>query len=101
MMIEKLLTQFPRINVRVVEPFEEHVVQFKSLAKSRSDQLLGVNFDWRQQTFEQYQKAGDPTKFHFISAVHVISHLDDWESSLMYLYNCLEPYFKNRAGRLH
>ena len=90
-MLAKLLQRFPRINNRVVDPLQEHLVQYKALVQSKSDELQGVSFDWRQQTIEDYEKAGDLTKFHFISAIDVMYHVVDLDSSLTYLYNRLEP----------
>ena len=86
-----LLQQFPRINNRVVEPAPDQLVHYKALVQSKAQELHGVSCDWRQQTIDQYEKAGDLTKFHFISAVHSIYYVDDVEGSLMYLYNHLEP----------
>ena len=86
-----LLQQFPRINNRVVEPAPDQLVQYKALVQSKAHELHGVSCDWRQQTIEEYEQAGDLTKFHFISAVHSIYYVDDVEGSLMYLYNHLEP----------
>ena len=90
-MLTKLLQRYPRINNRVVEPAEDQIVQYKALAQSRAHELRGVSFDWRQQTIQQYEEAGDATKFHFISAIHSIYYVDDVDSSLMYLYDRLEP----------
>ncbi|XP_038069076.1 histamine N-methyltransferase-like [Patiria miniata] len=90
-MLEKLKRRFPRINNRVVEPSCELLGQYKALAQSKAHELQGVECDFRQQKLEQYEKAGDATKFHFISAVHCMYHLDDYDSSLEYLYNCLIP----------
>ena len=85
-MLTKLLQRYPRINNRVVEPAEDQIVQYKALAQSRAHELRGVSFDWRQQTIQQYEEAGDATKFNFISAIHSIYYVDDVDSSLMYLF---------------
>ncbi|XP_038068249.1 histamine N-methyltransferase-like isoform X2 [Patiria miniata] len=91
-MLERLLKQFSRINNRVVEPLAEFLDLYKSLVSSKAHQLHGVECDWRQQTIGQYQKAGDSSKFHFISAVHSIYYIaGDVDSGLMDLYNRLEP----------
>ena len=90
-MLEKLTVQFPRIYNRVVDPSEELLAKYKELALSKADQLRGVTWDWRQQTLEEYEKAGDLTKFHFISAVHSLYYVDDLEGSLLYLYDRLLP----------
>ena len=90
-MLTKLMQRYPRINNCVVEPAEDQIVQYKALAQSRAHELQGVSFDWRQQTTDQFTEAGDATKFHFISAIHSIYYVDDVDSSLMYLYDRLEP----------
>ncbi|XP_022080432.1 histamine N-methyltransferase-like isoform X2 [Acanthaster planci] len=87
--LKRLLHHFPRINNRVVEPFSEQLRQYKALALSKAHELPGVDHHWRQQTIEQYQKEGDLTKFHFVSAIHTLYYVE--KSSLMYLYDCLEP----------
>ena len=91
MVLDKLSQRFARISVRVVEPLEEQLVKYKGLVKSKARELQGVHFDWRQQTLEQYEKAGDQTTFHLMSAVHSVYYLEDLQSSLMYLYNHLTP----------
>ena len=89
-MLTKLLQRFSFINNRVVEPAQDQVVMYKALVQAKAHQLQGVVCDWRQQTIEQYEKAGDATKFHFISAVHSIYHVENVDSSLMYMYDHLE-----------
>ncbi|XP_038044284.1 histamine N-methyltransferase-like [Patiria miniata] len=91
MMLEKVRKRFPRINNRVVEPTPVLLDQYKALAQSKAHELQGVMCDWRQQTIEQYEKAGDLTKFHFISAVQSLYYVDNPESTLMYMYERLEP----------
>ena len=86
-----LLQQFSRINNRVVEPAPDQLVQYKALVQSKAQELHGVSCDWRQQTIEEYEKAGDLTQLHFISAVHSLYYVDDADSSLMHLYSRLEP----------
>ncbi|XP_038059460.1 histamine N-methyltransferase-like [Patiria miniata] len=91
--LEQLLRQFPRIDNRVVDPSDELLGRYKALAESRAHQLHGVTCDWRQQTIEQYEKAGDLTKFHFIGAIHSMYHADSEDalnSWLTYLYSRLE-----------
>ncbi|XP_022080286.1 histamine N-methyltransferase-like [Acanthaster planci] len=89
-MLRKLLQRFPRINNRVVEPDQEELKKYKALVQSKARELRGVTCDWREQTIEQYQKAGELKKFHFISTIHCLYHVDDLDSSLTYLYDCLE-----------
>ncbi|XP_022103974.1 histamine N-methyltransferase-like [Acanthaster planci] len=90
-MLIKLLQHFPRINIRAVEPLQEQLVKYQALTKSKTSDLRGVNFEWRQQTIEEYEKVEEPTKFHFIVAVHSVYYFDNLEDSLMYLHSILEP----------
>ncbi|XP_038068305.1 histamine N-methyltransferase A-like [Patiria miniata] len=90
-MLTKLLRRFPLINNRVVEPAMDQLVKYKALAQSKAHDLHGVICDWRQQTIDQYEKAGDSRQFHFISSIHSIYYADDVYRSLMYLYDRLEP----------
>ncbi|XP_022080516.1 histamine N-methyltransferase-like [Acanthaster planci] len=90
-MLTKLLPRFPLINNRVVEPSQDQLLKYKALAQTRAQELQGVvNFDWRQQTIDQYEQTGDSRKYHFISSVHSIYYAKDIDSSLMTLYNSLE-----------
>ncbi|XP_038059891.1 histamine N-methyltransferase-like [Patiria miniata] len=89
--LKRLLRQFPCIDNRVVDPSDELLGRYKALAEYKAHQLHGVTCDWRQQTIEQYKKAGDLTKFHFISAIDSIYQAQDaLDSWLTYLYSRLE-----------
>ncbi|XP_038056921.1 histamine N-methyltransferase-like [Patiria miniata] len=90
-MLTKLLQRFPLINNRVVEPAEGQIAMYKALVQSKAHELHGVNCDWRRQTIDQYEKAGDLTKFHFVHAVQSLYYVEDPDRSLMYLYNLVEP----------
>ena len=90
MMLAKLLQIFPSINNRVVEPSRDQLLMYKAHVQARADQLQGVVCDWRQQTMDEYQKAGNHTKFHFISAIHSLYYAEDIEQSLLHLYDLLE-----------
>ena len=87
-----LLKNYPIITNRVVEPDEDQITKYKALVQTKGHELQGVKFDWRQQTLEQYRDTdGVGTKFHFISTIHSMYHVEDVDSSLMYLYDLLEP----------
>ncbi|XP_071785931.1 histamine N-methyltransferase-like [Asterias amurensis] len=87
-----LLKKYPIITNRVVEPDKDQIIKYKALVQSKGHELQGVKFDWRQQTLEQYSDTdGVGTKFHLISAIHSLYHVEDVDSSLMYLYDLLEP----------
>ncbi|XP_071785129.1 histamine N-methyltransferase-like [Asterias amurensis] len=87
-----LLKKYPIITNRVVEPDEGQIMKYKALVQTKGHELQGVKFDWRQQTLEQHRDSdGLGTKFHFISAIHSLYNVEDIDSSLMYLYDLLEP----------
>ncbi|XP_022080183.1 histamine N-methyltransferase-like [Acanthaster planci] len=93
-MLTKLLPRFPLIHNRVVEPAEDAMDKYQALVQSRAQELQGVRWDWRQQTIDQYTeeaRGGDSTKFHFVHACQCLYYAADLESSLTYLYNCVEP----------
>ncbi|XP_033628191.1 histamine N-methyltransferase-like [Asterias rubens] len=91
-MLAMLLQKYPRITNCVVEPAVDQIVQYKALVQSKGRELQGVNFDWRQQTMDQYREAdSDGAKFHFINAVHSMYYVEDLDSSLTYMYDLLEP----------
>ncbi len=91
-MLPMLLRGYPRINNRVVEPAKDQMIKYKALAQSKGHELQGVKFDWRQQTLEQYRDIdGNGTKFHFISSIDSMYDVSNVDSSLMYMYDLLEP----------
>ena len=64
--------------------------QYQDLVKKESAKLQGVNFYWRQQTFQEYQATVEKEeKFHFISVINCIYYLGDLEVVLKDLYDRL------------
>ncbi|XP_078593204.1 histamine N-methyltransferase-like [Branchiostoma floridae x Branchiostoma japonicum] len=88
-MLKKLLQRHSSVYNRVVEPSEELIEEYKALA--REDASLGaVNFDWRQQTAEEYFQTKDDTKFHLIHASHVLYYVEDPDATLRNMWEQLE-----------
>ncbi|XP_035674042.1 histamine N-methyltransferase-like [Branchiostoma floridae] len=88
-MLKKLLQCHSSVYNRVVEPSEELIEEYKALA--REDASLGaVNFDWRQQTAEEYFQTKDDTKFHLIHASHVLYYVEDPDATLRNMWEQLE-----------
>ncbi|PIK45298.1 putative histamine N-methyltransferase A [Apostichopus japonicus] len=92
-MITQLLKKFPSIANTVLEPAADHIEEYKKLLESKgfgSD----VDFNWRQQTWDEYYKeckqVNQIKKFHFISAIHSLYYVEDLESTILDLINCLE-----------
>ena len=64
--------------------------QYQDLVNKESAKLQGVDFDWRQQTFQDYQATVEKEeKFHFISVINCIYYLGDLEVVLKDLYDRL------------
>ncbi|XP_022079624.1 histamine N-methyltransferase-like [Acanthaster planci] len=79
-----------KIRVVVLEPDSHMMQRYQDLVKKESAKLQGVNFDWRQQTFQEYQAtAEEDEKFHFISCISSIYYCGDLDKSLEYLYGKL------------
>ncbi|XP_022079623.1 histamine N-methyltransferase A-like [Acanthaster planci] len=80
----------PRIRAVILEPDSHMMHQYQDLVKKESAKLQGVNFDWRQQTFQEYlATAEEDEKFHFISCISSIYYLGDLEVALKRLYEIL------------
>ncbi|XP_019643686.1 PREDICTED: histamine N-methyltransferase-like [Branchiostoma belcheri] len=79
--LKRLLQRHNNVYSRVVEPSEEMIGRYKSLV--REDASLGaVEFDWRQQTAEEYFTTKEDTTFHLIHAIHVLYHVEDLHATL-------------------
>ncbi|XP_035693722.1 histamine N-methyltransferase-like isoform X1 [Branchiostoma floridae] len=86
--LKKLLQRHNSVYNRVVEPSGEMIERYKT--RVREDTSLGaVNFDWRQQTAEEYVQTKDDTKFHLIHAVHVLYHVEDLDATLRNMWEQL------------
>ena len=80
-----------QIRVVILEPQPHMMQQYKDLVKKESARLQGVDFDWRQQTFQEYQTTAEKKeKFHFISCISSIYYCGDLDKSIKYLYEKLE-----------
>ena len=82
-----------RIHAVIVEPNAPMMERYKALVVKESEMMRGIDFEWRQETLEEFQKS--PTgqkddKFHFINFFNTVYYLEDKEKSLRYLYDKLD-----------
>ena len=88
-------TRFKAVRNTVVDPTAKQLELYQSLVQRRKDDFEGIEFDFRQQTIDQYrdhekEEDTEPTKYHFISAIHSLYYAEDYADTVRYLYNCLE-----------
>ncbi|XP_033108545.1 histamine N-methyltransferase-like [Anneissia japonica] len=90
-LIERLLDRFPDIENTVVEPSEDAVTEYKRLVNGKFE---NVEYTWLNMTFEQFcdqlQATENKKKFHHISAIDCMYHLDNFSDALTFLYDKLE-----------
>lgn len=92
-MITQLLKKFKKVSNTVLEPAPEHIAKYKELAVSKD--FKGVEWDWRQQTWEEFYRdwqneGSSNAPFHFISAVHSLYYTEDAEKVLVNMHELLE-----------
>ncbi|XP_038055289.1 histamine N-methyltransferase A-like isoform X2 [Patiria miniata] len=81
----------PKLRAVILEPDSHMMQQYQDLVSKESTKLQGVDFDWRQQTFQEFQAtAKEDDKFHFISCISSIYYCGDLEKSLKFLYEKLD-----------
>ncbi|XP_035686850.1 histamine N-methyltransferase-like [Branchiostoma floridae] len=88
--LKKLLQRHNSVYNRVVEPAEDLIERYK--ARVREDtSLQAVEFDWRQQTAEEYFLTEEPvtTTFNLVHAVHVLYHVKDLHATLRNMWEQL------------
>eukprot|EP00058_Branchiostoma_floridae_P013076 XP_002598564.1 hypothetical protein BRAFLDRAFT_66955 [Branchiostoma floridae] len=86
--LKSLLQRHNSVYSRVVEPSKQMIDKYKSLV--REDTSLGtVEFDWRQQTAEEYFQKKDDTKFHLIHAIHSLYYVEDHDATLWAMWEQL------------
>ena len=62
--------------------------QYQALVSNESVKLRGVDFEWRQQTFNEYREsAKDEDKYHFVSSLSSIYYLGDIDKSIKNVCN--------------
>ena len=81
-----------RIHAVIVEPNAPMMERYKALVVKESEMMRGIDFEWRQETLEGFQKSqnGVEDKFHFIVSVSSIYYIDDKERYIQYMYDILE-----------
>ncbi len=93
--MKKLLTRFMNIEACVLEPCRDLIFKYQDLVDENEKELEGVEYEWRQQSLEEYgqtcQYFGEGPKYHFISLIHSIYYVNELESALKLLHGMLEP----------
>eukprot|EP00057_Strongylocentrotus_purpuratus_P005022 XP_003730011.1 PREDICTED: histamine N-methyltransferase [Strongylocentrotus purpuratus] len=93
-MLEQLVARYPRIHYTVVEPAKEPLEEFKALINDNRPKFDGVEFEWRNETFDDFQKLEeekersrgvDKERFHLIHAVHSLYYANDLQQAQSYL----------------
>ncbi|XP_038055286.1 histamine N-methyltransferase A-like [Patiria miniata] len=81
----------PQLRAVILEPDSHMMQQYQDLVSKESTKLQGVDLDWRQQTFQEFQAtAKEDDKFHFISCINSLYYCGDLEKSLKFLYEKLD-----------
>ena len=90
-MMSVLLVNHPLVHATILEPNPNVLQQYKALASKESAKLQGVSFEWRAETFDEYQKmTNKKRKFHFISCMSSIYYMGDLEPALQCLHGELD-----------
>ncbi|XP_063963395.1 histamine N-methyltransferase-like [Lytechinus pictus] len=93
-MLEQLVARYPRIHYTVVEPANEPLEEFKSLIDESRPKFDGVEFEWHNETFDEFQKleeekakstGADKERFHLIHAIHSLYYANDLQQAHTYL----------------
>ncbi|XP_038066991.1 histamine N-methyltransferase A-like isoform X1 [Patiria miniata] len=81
---------YSKMNATIVEPEASSIQRFQDLVAK--EPLHGVNFDWRCQTFQKYDKSEEAMgdKFHIIACMGSLYYLGDLNEVLKNLYSRLE-----------
>ena len=83
----------PRINHVVVEPSHDCVERYKAAVESASSTMSGLNFEWHEEKFLEFQRrhaaTSQPQRFDFISAVHCLYYVHDAVDAVKFLYDNL------------
>lgn len=93
--MKQLLSRFMNIEACVLEPCRGLISKYQDLVDENEKDLEGIEFEWRQQTLEEYGKTcklfEEGPKFHFISVIHSIYYVNDLDAALQLLQGMLEP----------
>ena len=90
----KLTNKFPRLSATVIEPNVEMITRYQEgLRDSEKAHLTSIDYEWRNQTFQEYMKATEATKqkYHFISTIHAIYYMGESDEVIKCLYDLLLP----------
>ncbi|XP_033118404.1 histamine N-methyltransferase A-like, partial [Anneissia japonica] len=87
----QLQKKFAKISHTVVEPAKDHLDKYKKLIAKESSKVIGVTYNWKQQTLGEYRdEFGITNKYDVIFAINCFYYFEDYEGSLMYLREILE-----------
>ncbi|XP_041455690.1 histamine N-methyltransferase B-like [Lytechinus variegatus] len=91
-MAASVKARFESVRNVVLEPAAKQLEMYRSLVESKKTDLGGIEFDLRQCGMDEYRaQVGDqPSKYHFISAIHSLYYAKDHKDTIRYLYDCLE-----------
>ncbi|XP_070575346.1 histamine N-methyltransferase-like [Ptychodera flava] len=91
LLITKIKERYPNIDNTAIEPIASHLDKYKALFTAERNNLEGVSTEFKQQTIEEFERENGSSndKYHFISAVHILYYLRDWQESIRYLYDIL------------
>ncbi|XP_078597514.1 histamine N-methyltransferase-like [Branchiostoma floridae x Branchiostoma japonicum] len=64
------------------------IERYKALVREDTS-LAAVEFDWRQQTAEEYFQTKDDTKFNLIHAIRVLYNVEDHDATLQNMWEQL------------
>ncbi|XP_038048211.1 carnosine N-methyltransferase 2-like [Patiria miniata] len=90
--IRALLEKFKCIYNLVIEPSTYQIDLYKKLVRNNKELSAAVEFDWRQQTLEDYIASDDGRgrgEFDVITSVHTIYYGGPMEYNVPYLFDLL------------
>ncbi|XP_072041995.1 histamine N-methyltransferase-like [Amphiura filiformis] len=87
-----LKSNFSQISATVLEPSTEQITKYQD-AVAKSCDLGGVNYEWHNQTFQQYMESTGSAKqkYHFITIVEAMYFMGDAEEAVRNLQELLIP----------
>ncbi|XP_070546776.1 histamine N-methyltransferase-like [Ptychodera flava] len=88
--LHQLVSKYSRVYNRVIEPDKMQINSYRKLIRSDSE-LASVEFDFRQQTSDQYLESScnnkSSSRFDIIHMIQVLYYVDDIENTILQLYD--------------
>ncbi|XP_070547072.1 histamine N-methyltransferase-like [Ptychodera flava] len=85
--LTSLMKQHPKIHNCVIEPNHQQMDKYRSLVERHREILKNVNFDWNEQTMENYaHSSSKQTRFDLIHVIQMLYYVDDPEATILELY---------------